>query len=408
MARTVLRVALVEGEAYAPLYDRLPQFTEETGLAVEVAYRAPLSELIEHFQAALPAGEPYHLISLHSQYTAAFAPYLRLLDDRLPPVELSAFEPAALDLCRLEGQVYQLPRAQEARLLFYRSDFFDDRRERQWFREASGGRELRVPETWEDLAAVAQYFTRADTCHGFAFPGKGTGLVATFAEIVTSVGGTCFGPDGRPLFYSRAGEWALQLLRDLLLRWEAVPAETPELGYTEVSERFRLGKCALACDFPGTAHLLCDPCFSAVAGWHGVAPYPTGSSGKRAVWSGCSAFAIPARCPDPEAAVELLRYLTSTERQLAEGKQGALPARTDALRELREGLREGTLAQRRFALAEETLRTAALTAPAVPEYPELERQLALQLRAALTGEREVVAALEEAQRACEAILEARG
>lgn len=407
MTDSVLRVALVEGEMYAPLYERLPQFTERTGLAVEIVHRASPAELTAHLLEALPAGEPYHLVSLHSQYTAAVAPWLQPLDAMLPPEELAGFAPWALDLCRWEGRPYQLPRTQETRLLFYRSDFFDDRRERQWFREASGGRELRVPEAWEDLAAVAQYFTRPGTCHGFAFPGKGPGLVATFAEIVTSVGGTCFAPDGRPQFYSRAGEWALQLLRDLQLRWKAVPDETPELGYAEVSERFRLGSCALACDFPGTAHLLGDPCFSAVAGWHGVAPYPTGPGGKRAVWSGCSTFAVPTACPDGEAAVELLRFLTAPESQVAEGKHGAVPARAAALQEMREALREGTLAQRRLALAEETLRSAALTAPGVPQYPELERQLSRRLRAALVGEQEVVAALEEAQHACEAILESR-
>lgn len=405
MSALTLRIALPDGERYTPLYEQLPRFTEQTGRRVEIVRQLPPAELAAHLREALPEGESYHLIGSDSRYTAGLAPWLRPLEELLAPEELSEFEPQALDRCRWEGRVYQLPRAQETRLLFYRSDFFDDRREREWFREASGGRELRIPEAWEDVAAVAQYFTRAGTRYGFAFPGKGPGLVETFAEIVTTVGGTCFDAEGRPRFYSRAGEWALTLLRDLLLRWEAVPPETSELDAGAVSEWFRMGKAALACDQPGTAYLLCDTCFSAVAAHHSVALFPAGPGGRRAVWSGCATFAIPASCPDPAAAVELLRFLTSHENQVREARNGTLPARTSARNEARENLREGTLTHRRFVLAEETLATVTLTAPAVPQYADLEARLWPLLQAAIAGRMEVVPALEQAQRACEGVFE---
>lgn len=403
MRSLALRVALPDGERYTPLYERLPRFTELTGHRVEIVQQLQPDKLTAHLHEALPAGAEYHLVGSDSRYTAGLAPWLRPLEEILAPEELSEFEPWAIEQCRWGGRVHQLPRAQETRLLFYRSDFFDDRREREWFRDASGGRELQIPAAWEDVAAVAQYFTRPGTRYGFAFPGKGPGLVQAFAEIVTTVGGTCFDAEGRPRFYSRAGEWALTLLRDLLLRWEAVPPETPELDADAVAEWFRMGKSALVCDVPDTAHLLCDPCFSAVAAHHSVALYPAGPGGRRAVWSGCSTFAIPTTCPDPEGAAALLRFLTSHDNQGLDARNGAHPARTSALNEARENLREGTLTHRRFMLVEETLATAALTAPAVPQVAEMEACLWPLLQEAITGQKEVVPVLEQAQQALEAL-----
>jgi multiple sugar transport system substrate-binding protein len=399
MSKGILRVALVEGERYSPLYNRLDEFTRKTGWEVE-ATRLPLPELIDHLDES---ASRYNLVSAHSRYHPGLAPRLAPLDDLIGASEIDDFGGEALEMCRWDGRLYGLPRSVETRLLFYRSDIFDNRREKQWFAEASGGRELSVPQSWEELAVVAQYFTRTGrqegSMYGFAFPGKETGLVSTFAEILSTVGGTYFDAEGQPRFYSRAGEWTLTLLRDLHGKWQAVPPETPQFQYEEVSELFRMGRCAMICDFPGTARLLCDPTFSAVAGWHSIAMVPAGPGGRRAVWTGCPTFAIPAASPNAEAAVELLLFLTSPESQLLEAKHGAIPSRDSAYRQVKAGLREGSLAHLRFTLAEQTLETASLTAPRLPHYREIEERLWPLLQQAITGEREVTEALEQGYQA---------
>jgi multiple sugar transport system substrate-binding protein len=401
-----LPLALADSAMYVSLYDRLPEFGWDMGTSARVQTQLPSEELLPHLDRALRQETgPYAVVSTYSQYVPAQAPLLRPLDDLFDAADLADFDPAALERCRWEGRLYALPRAVETRLLFYRSDLFDERREQQWFHEASGGRDLRVPRAWDELAAVAQYFTRAGKMYGFLFPGRGPGLVATFAEITNTVGGTFFDEYGQPRFYSRAGEWALTLLRDLYGKWEAVPPETPQCGYEEVSEAFRMGRCALACDFPGTARLLCDPTFSAVSGWHSVDPYPTGPNGRRAVWTGCAAFAIPANCPGPEDALSLLRFLTSKESQIVEAKDGALPARLSAREQRREGLFAGTLAHRRFELAEDTARDAALWAPALPQWPAIEAALWPLLQQAIEGNLEPAEALQCGTEAVAAVLQ---
>lgn len=399
-----LRLALVSGETYNPLYNALEEWAESHDYTLEIATRLPLPELMSHLRLTREHGDIYSLASGHSQYTASLADRLLPLDDLIPSEELADFDPEALALCRWEGRLYQLPRSVETRLLYYRTDIFDDRREQEQYAEATDGRELRVPQTWDELAAVAQYFTRSGKMYGWAFPGRHTGLVATFAEILTSVGGTFLTPDGHPGFYTRAGEWTLKLLRDLYGRWHAVPHETPDMHYEDVSEMFRGGRCAMACDFPAAGGLLRDPTFSAVAGWHSVALVPGGTQGRRSVWTGCPTFAIPADCPDPHSAVQVLRYLTSPESQRQEAEQGAIPSRRSACEATRERLREGTLAHLRFTLAEQTLRLARYSPPALPQYAQMEERIWPHLQSGLLGEREPAEALELAFRAAEETL----
>lgn len=393
---TTLRIAVAEDERFPPLDELLDQWSAQTGCTVDVATRRPLAELLAHLDLTLVR---YDLICAHSQYTAGLAPRLRPLDDLLSPGELADFARPAVEMCRAEGALVQIPRAVEPRLLYFRSDLFESQSERHWFSQASGGRELQVPQTWEELAAMAQYFTREGSMHGFAFPGREAGLVATFAEILGSQGGACFDADGRPAFLTEAGEWTLTLLRDLYARWSAVPPSSYHWRYEDVAIAFRRGELALACDFPASARLLGDPAVSTVAHWYSVALYPTGPGGRRAVWTGCPTYAIPAEAPNPEAALDLLRFLTGTEAQVGEARAGCMPSRISAFRQLQDELRDGTLAHRRLSLAAETLRTGLLAAPGVADYSEREERLWPYLQQAVTGDRSVHEALEEAHRA---------
>lgn len=118
--------------------------------------------------------------------------------------ELNEFIPAVLEMSRVDGWLLSLPRNIDVRLLYYRCDLFEDSSERANFQQATG-RELRVPETWEELAQIAKFFTRPPELYGFAFPGRDSGLFGTFFELVAMAGGKLFQPDLRPEFVDPAG-----------------------------------------------------------------------------------------------------------------------------------------------------------------------------------------------------------
>ncbi len=394
-----LRIMLCGGPRMHSFAGFLEGFTLETGMAVEVVAQPDPERLHDTALDLLRDRAPVHVISSRSEYTAEFAPEL------LPCAALIATEhrrdlvPDAAALCSVDRELFQAPWSIEPTLLFYRTDLLDDRREKQGFAAATGGRGLTAPRSWEDLAAVAQFFTRGDRLFGFTHAGRGAGLVHLFATIVTAVGGTFLHPDGTPAFFSRAGEWALQLLHDLATRWNAVPPETPDCEEDDVSELFRLGRAALAIDVPHTARLLADPTFSSVAGWHSPGPMPMGAGGG-ASWTGCPTMAIPSSCPDRQAAGEWLDYVLRQNCQLKLAGEGAISSRSTVRAIYRDGLFEGTLSEVRFRLAEQALACHGLSAPPVPTFHRQTEAIWPVLQSGITGQVSVADCLRRAEQAC--------
>ncbi len=393
-----LRISLDPSERFRHLWDAVEAFSRETGISVEtIALREAPDPSVDGED-----GAEADVRWIPSRYLLSEAWGLLPLEELLDPAELSDFAAPALEMCRdevdLGGSLLALPVAVETRILYFRTDIFENRQEQVWYREASGGRELAVPKTWEELALVAQHFTREGRMHGFAFPGAPGSLPGFFLSLMVSVGGALHDAEGELRLSSTAGEWALGLLCDLVGRWNVAPEETLELEDEDVSRLFRQGRAAMVCDHTGVSRLLRDPTFSSVAGWHSAAAWPSGADGLRAVWTECPGLAITRSCSDPASALQLILRLTSTELQRDAARFGAIPSRLSAYHLAREDLREGAFNHLRFMLAESTLRESRLTPPRMRRWPEIEAALALALTAALRGETEPAAALAEADR----------
>lgn len=196
-----------------------------------------------------------------------------------------------------------------------------------------------------------------------------------------------------PHLNNEAGHQALALLEDLYER--AAPVETPDWHYDEVAACFREGHAAMSTDWPGGFHLYGGE-DSAVAGRHGVALYPEGPAG-RFVYASSHSFAIPHTVRDRPAALQLLRFLTSRESQAFEARLGTLPARDDALEDVRREAPPGSLDELRWRLLEETNK-AALIPPKHENYPAVEDAIWEGIREVLLGNKGVEQALEDTEK----------
>ncbi len=362
---------------YDPLYERLWDFERQTGWQVEVAAQLPHPALNARIADEFAHGAArYDLISTHTKYAPAQRQWLTPLDEDLDAAELAAFYPRPLHLARIEGMLYGLPRNLDVKLLYRRTDLG-----------------LEAPETWEGLRRVALSIARPPQLHGFAFPGRESGLFGHFFELQAMGGGRLFNDRLEPAFADEAGRWALGLLADLYQRG-AAPAETPRWHYDEVAACFRAGHAAMTTDWPGGFYTYTDPALSAVAGRFDVALYPTGPAGRH-VYAGSHTFAIPVTARDRPAALALLRFLTSDDSQLLEARQGSLPTRPAVLTRVRGEAQPDSLQARRWSLLEETT-AAALFSPVHPRYPEMEEALWRELQRAIDGSVSVDAALAHA------------
>ncbi len=401
-----LNVAFVSGPMYDSLYELIPEFAKKTGRRVHIAAKLVHPELNAHLEEVYRAGQgAYDLVSTHNKYAPSQKHFLRPLDDWFLETELMEFIPSVLEMCRVEGWLLSVPRNIDVRLLHYRRDLFEDPAEQKQFRDSTG-HELRVPETWEELAQVARHFTRPPQLYGFACPGRDSGLFGTFFELVAMAGGKLFRPDLRPGFVDAAGRWALGYLRRLYLEDKVTPRELPEMRYDEVSELFLEGRSAMVADWPGGFYRYVDPNQSKVAGQLGLALYPKGPSGQRWVYSGGHTFAIPTSVRDEEGAKALLKFLTSADAQWYEAERGALPVLKSVQERMEAQTDPNSAAGRRLGLLKETVASHMLLPPRFPRYPAVEDVLWKSLQMAITGEWSVDDALHHAAAEMEKIVTA--
>jgi len=336
-----LRALLVGGPMYEPLYERLREFEEKAGMKVEATVAPTHPSLNDRIEKEFGSGAAdYDLISTHTKYAPSQRRWLTPLDDYLDASELEPFTRRTIELARIEGGLYSIPRNLDIKLLLWRMDLME-----------------RPPGSWEELREEAARLRSSDL-YGFALPGKGSGLFGHFFEVHAMFGGRMFEDEGTPAPHlnDEAGRRALALLKDLYER--AAPVETPDWHYDKVAACFREGHAAMSTDWPGGFYLYSGE-ESAVVGRHGVALYPAGPAG-RFVYSSSHSFAIPETVRDRAAALGLLRFLTSRESQSFEARLGTLPARRDALEDARQEAPPGSLDELRWKLLGETSKAALI------------------------------------------------
>ena len=134
---------------------------------------------------------------------------------------------------------------------------------------------------------------------------------------------------------------------------------------------------------------------------------PGGFGKRRAAYSGCHSFAVPARAKNREGASQLLRFFTSVESQRDEARRGALPVRRSAFEAMRAEATPGSRQAQRLDLLEKTSQDLIIP-PRFAAYPDCEDAIWHGLQKALTGALPPREAVEEAAAACLQVVDAKG
>ncbi len=366
-----LQVALISGPAYDPLYECLPAFTAATGVKVKVAFRGDHPALNNHL--ATLSEVPYDLVSTHTKYATSQIGFLAPLNELIEPAGLTDFAPLLLELARVDGSLYSLPRNIDVRLLHFRTDLID-----------------RPPAPWDDLLDLARRHNSPPACFGFLFPGLESGLFGTFFELAEMAGAHLFPEVLVPDIENEGGRWALQFLRACYAE-ELVPRELPNWHYDKVHECFRRGAAAMVGDWPGYYSLYRDAKISAVHDRLGLSPYPSGPAGKSLAYGGGHTFALTKQGAAKSDALELLLYLTATEQQIGEARQGCVPVRRSVMKQMQSEADEANRA--RLAMLEKVIAEHILIPPKFARYPEVEEVLWRTVQRAFLGEMEIDDAL---------------
>jgi multiple sugar transport system substrate-binding protein len=380
-----LQIALVSGPAYDPLYSSLDKFTALTGIRVNVAFSGDHPSLNHHLAHLKEV--PYDLVSTHTKYAPSQLRFLASLDELIPNSAVIDFMPLLLELSRIKGSLYGLPRNIDVRLLHYRTDLIDT-----------------PPADWNELFDLACWLNSPPERYGFIFPGCESGLFGTFYELAEMAGARLFPDDLVPAIENDAGRWALDLLRRFYSE-RVVPRDVTSWHYEMVHECFRSGHAAMVCDWPGYYSLYRDKKISAVYDRMGITPYPVGPSGKSHVYGGGHTFALTRTGVEKPQALDLLLFLTDIDQQILEARNGCIPVRRTVMQKMQAETDDANKA--RLAMLDKVIAEQILIPPKFGRYPEVEEVLWRTVQSAIVGNIAIDDALSHMRKQIEQIVRSR-
>ncbi len=392
-----LRVKLIGGAQYEPLYAEIPKWEAATGAKVEILSRKNHFELDKEIKQDIAAGTlDWCVGSNHTSFAPQYGDVYADLTGLIAPAVIADFVPLMVQHSTVNGRMVQMPRHSDVSNMFYQKSLYEDDAKKATFKAALGY-DLAPPETWAQVSDQAKFFAKAPDFYGFQFVGKDEAITGRFYEMLVANGGAMFDDKWNPTFNSEAGIASLNFFVDLY-KAKAVPVGVPNYLWDETGLGFASGTVAMDLDWGGWSTFFNDPKNSKVANNVGLIRAPKGTSGKRTGWSGSHSFSITESCDNKPAAASLLTFLTSYENQMVEARKGLLPTRTkvwdDAIAEFSgAGNAFSADVMKTFKLS---MSEDAFTPPLIAEWIEVSNVLWPKLQAAIVGDMTAKDALDAA------------
>jgi trehalose/maltose transport system substrate-binding protein len=292
------------------------EWAQKTGNKIEYFFRPSDSsaalQVYQQYWAAKSSDVDVYQVDVIWQGIAA--PHAVDLKKYYNEDELKAYFPRIIENNTVGGKLVSIPLYTDAGILYYRTDLL----EKYGYKEP--------PKTWEELAAMAKKIQDGERAagkpdfQGFVFEGKASESVTCNALewIYSYGGGSVIEADKRVTINNPDAIKAL----DTAHSWVGTisPVGVSTYGEEEARNIWQAGNAAFMRNWPYAYALGADP-KSAVSGKFDVTVLPKGGdNGKNAACLGGWQLMVSAYSKVPDAAADLVRYLSSVEVQ----KRGAI------------------------------------------------------------------------------------
>lgn len=321
------------------------------------------------------------------------------------PPDIDDFYPGDVAQYSIGDELYGIPQYADTNLLYWRTDLF----------EQAGLDPKKPPQTYQEFRDMAIKLTtdvngkhpgedgfdpNNIAVYGSAFKGT-AGLASTWEwyNYLYAFGGDLMDKDYKPTINSPEAVQSLQWVVDNFRKYNIYPKDTPTYDYTEFHTLFIQGKVAMAINWPYMWGMAQDPKQSQVVGKVAVGRKPgeTTHGGNIGGWS----WNVFKMCKTPELGTAFAKWMSSPDASLAYAKANmgnpvrksvaAVMAKDDP--ELYAAI-DANLADGRGVKWLDT----------GPSWMEIEKVQYQAIQQALTGEKDVQAALDEANSAATDIL----
>jgi multiple sugar transport system substrate-binding protein len=328
-----LRMATIGGGQYEAMYDSIKLFEEKTGAKVEIVALLDGFAIDQKLKTDFATNAvDYDVAWDHTSFMAQYVDFLQPLNDYFSAEDLAAFSPAIINAATIDSNLYLIPRHADVSALHYRSDLYENADIAAAYKSEMG-EDLAVPTTLEQLDKQARFFVKhGHVKYGYGLAGKEEALTGRFYELLFASGGALFNDKYEPTFNDAIGVQVAELLRSWYVDG-IIPQDTTSLLWDGDAANFCNGDVSAKLEWYGWYSYFqgAENCPN-VAGKFGLARGFTGfdNEGARPTgWAGAHAFSIPKASKNPEAAAQLIKFLTSEAVAYDEAKLGFLPVRDD-------------------------------------------------------------------------------
>lgn len=314
------------------------------------------------------------------------AGWLLPVDKYVPKSELDKFVPAYVHALTVQGHLVAFPGQADSLLLYYRTDLLK--------KYGFNG----PPKTWAELVHQAQVILKGENnpnLSGFLWQGANIeGLLENYLEFLWGMGGSILNSEGKVAINRPKNVEALQLMIDMFQKYHVSPPGITTMATDPSRVAFEDGRAIFLLNWN-----YCWSQFqskdSAVKGEVGQALPPTsGPQYSSHVALGGWQLAINKYTKDPQAAIKVAEYMSSTEFQTQRILQiSELPTRLDVY------TNPTVDNQVPWLPGYLSIIQSGKNRPRSPEYNEVSKAIRDELSAALAGIKTPQQAMNDAQAA---------
>lgn len=315
-------------------------FEQLSGAEVEIL-AFPWEELTQKIQLGLNSEGQFDIIIMPVAFNRGYheAGLLADLGELIgqygaPGYDLDDFIPAVLDGYGTSGDtLFAVPYKADPFVMFYRKDLIEDAEQQAKFKEKTG-KELKVPETPEEMIEVAEFFSKkhnpdSPVEYGYVSQGMKGSSRWMWTHRLGHYGGNLFDADMKAGFNNEAGVKSVEFAVKLM---DYGPKEFLQVGYDEVNLLFTSGEAFMVEQWPGL-YLTSQSEGSSVQGKVGYAVTP-GQSPTSGGWSA----SVAKNSQNQELAWKFVEFMTSKDGEVIKIKHTMDPSRTSNYN--REGIKD--------------------------------------------------------------------
>ena len=306
------------------------KFTAETGITVNFTV-VPYAGVFDKLSAEVASGTSnYDVATIDVIWMAKFAEFAEPLDDLFTDEIKADLPPALLADAQVDGKFVGMPGWANAEILFYRKDLFEVAAQQAAFEEKFG-RDLAVPQTWEEFRDVAVFFTQ-DTNSDGTIDLYGTDVIGANPEewmaqvLQAGSPGVVLDDGGNVIIDNEAHLKALEFYTGLYCTDKVAPEGAAQVDWGMAQNMFYQGQTAMM-KFWAHAYRL-TPEDSKVSGKVGVAPMIGGTAGVAGI-PGPWYNIVPVTAPNKELARKYVAFAIANNAMGIEAPLG-LAARNSA------------------------------------------------------------------------------